>query len=39
MIEKKAHGQKIALFTPKHLKPTASTELLNVLEKSLQRAA
>lgn len=38
MIEKKAHGQKIALFTPKHLKPTASTELLEVLEKSLRAA-
>jgi DNA end-binding protein Ku len=39
MIEKKALGQKIALLTPKHLKPTAPGKLLDALEKSLKRAA
>ena len=39
MIEKKAHGQKIALFTPKHLKPTEPGTLLEALEKSLKGAA
>ena len=38
MIEKKAHGQKIALLTPKHLKPTAPGKLLEALEKSLKAA-
>jgi DNA end-binding protein Ku len=39
MIEKKALGHKIALFTPKHLKPTTPDKLLELLEKSLKRAA
>lgn len=39
MIEKKALGRKIALFTPKHLKPTASGKLLEALEKSLKKVA
>ena len=39
MIEKKSLGQKIALFTPKHLKPTTPGKLLEVLEKSLKKVA
>lgn len=39
MIEKKAVGKKIALFTPKHLKPTKPSKLLEALEKSLKKAA
>lgn len=39
MIEKKALGKKIALFTPKHLKPTTPGKLLEVLEKSLEKVA
>jgi DNA end-binding protein Ku len=38
MIENKAHGQKIALMTPKHLKPTTPGKLLETLEKSLKAA-
>ncbi|HMD68552.1 MAG TPA: Ku protein [Chitinivibrionales bacterium] len=39
MIDKKALGQKIALFTPKHHKPTTPGKLLEVLQKSLKKAA
>jgi DNA end-binding protein Ku len=39
MIVKKAHGKKIAVFAPKHLKPTSPGKLLETLEKSLKRAA
>jgi DNA end-binding protein Ku len=39
MIEKKSFGHKIALFTPKHLKPTTSGKLLDALEKSLEKVA
>ncbi len=39
MIQKKAAGQKIALFSPKHLKPTSPGKLLEVLQKSLKKAA
>jgi DNA end-binding protein Ku len=38
MLEKKALGGKIALLTPKHLKPTAPGKLLEALEKSLKAA-
>jgi DNA end-binding protein Ku len=39
MIEKKARGEKIAVLSPRVLKPTESDELLRVLEASLKRAA
>ncbi|MDD5674579.1 MAG: hypothetical protein PHC61_10475, partial [Chitinivibrionales bacterium] len=39
LIDKKAHGEKIVLFRPRHLKPTASGNLLKVLEESLKKAA
>jgi len=39
MIEKKARGEKIAVLAPRHLKPTKSDELLQVLEASLKKAA
>jgi len=39
MIEKKARGEKIAVLAPRHLKPTESDELLQVLEASLKKAA
>jgi DNA end-binding protein Ku len=39
MIAQKAHGQKIALFRPKHLKPTTPGNLLDTLKKSLKRVA
>jgi len=39
MIEKKARGEKIAVLTPRRLKPTDSDELLQVLEASLKNVA
>ena len=39
MIEKKARGEKIAVLSPRVLKPTESDELLRVLEASLKKAA
>lgn len=39
LIEKKSHGQKIIIFSPKRLKPTTSSDLLGVLEKSLKGVA
>jgi DNA end-binding protein Ku len=39
MIEKKARGEKIAVLTPRRLKPTESDELLEALEASLKKAA
>lgn len=39
LIEKKAHGEKIALLRPKRLKPTASDKLLQALEASLKKVA
>jgi DNA end-binding protein Ku len=39
MIEKKARGEKIAVLAPRHLKPTESDQLLQVLEASLKKAA
>jgi DNA end-binding protein Ku len=39
MIEKKARGEKIAVLTPRRLKPTESDELLQVLEASLKKVA
>lgn len=39
MIEKKARGEKIAVLTPRRLKPTESDQLLEVLEASLKKAA
>ncbi len=39
MIEKKARGEKIAVLSPRRLKPTGSDELLQVLEASLKKVA
>ncbi len=39
MIEKKARGEKIAVLSPRRLKPTESDDLLQVLEASLKKAA
>ncbi|MDA8422735.1 MAG: Ku protein [Nitrospiraceae bacterium] len=39
MIEKKARGEKIAVLSPKRLKPTESDDLLQVLEASLKKTA
>lgn len=39
LIEKKAHGEKIVLLRPRLLQPTASDQLLQVLEASLKKAA
>ncbi len=39
MIEKKARGEKIAVLTPRRLKPTESDQLLEALEASLKKAA
>ena len=39
MIDKKARGEKIAVLTPRRLKPTESDQLLEVLEASLKKAA
>jgi DNA end-binding protein Ku len=39
MIGKKARGEKIAVLTPRRLKPTESDELLQVLEASLKKVA
>ncbi len=39
MIEKKAHGEKIAVLSPRRLKPTESDQLLQTLEASLKKAA
>jgi DNA end-binding protein Ku len=39
MIEKKMRGEKIALMPPRHLIPTESDKLLQVLEASLKKAA
>jgi len=39
LIDKKAHGEKIAILRPKRLKPTASDKLLQTLEASLKRVA
>jgi len=39
MIEKKAHGRKVELFTPRHHTPTTPGALLDALEKSLKKVA
>ncbi|MDD2309803.1 MAG: Ku protein [Desulfuromonadaceae bacterium] len=39
LIEKKAHGEKVVLLRPRILQPTASDQLLQVLEASLKKAA
>jgi DNA end-binding protein Ku len=39
LIEKKARGQKITLAKPRHLKSTQETQLLKMLEKSLEKVA
>ena len=39
LIEKKIHGRKIVLSSPRHLKPTSPDKLLELLEKSLKKAA
>lgn len=39
MIAKKARGEKIAVLSPRRLKPTESDDLLQVLEASLKKAA
>lgn len=39
MIGKKARGEKIAVLAPRRLQPTASDQLLEVLEASLKKAA
>lgn len=39
MIEKKARGEKIAVITPRRLKPTEPDNLLEALEASLKKAA
>ena len=39
MIEKKARGEHIAVLAPRHLQPTESDQLLEVLEASLKKAA
>lgn len=39
LIEKKARGEKLAVFRPRRVKPTASDKLLQALEASLKRVA
>jgi len=39
MINKKSRGEKIAVLTPRRLKPTESDQLLQALEASLKKAA
>ena len=39
LIEKKARGEKIAVLSPRRLKPTESDGLLEALEASLKKAA
>ena len=39
LIDKKARGEKIALLSPRLLKPTTSDQLLQALEASLKKAA
>ncbi|MGE5172842.1 MAG: Ku protein [Betaproteobacteria bacterium] len=39
MIEQKARGEKIAVLSPRRLKPTESDQLLQALEASLKKAA